>query len=420
MIADALVSIYEERYNPLTELDRGLFRETLRHINAAVGEGFLKAHFDPTGEFARQIRNNNEIWSAFKVHRMQQDIASKMLDQDGNLKPFSKFAQDVQSITDHQCKQWLRTEYDTAVLRAHLAAEYKQFEAEKDVYPNIEWTPTTSHTPGEDHCPFWGVVRPVGDRFWSEHHPGDRWNCKCGWEQTDRTPTSVPTLPAPIAKKSTPHTGLDNNPALDGQIFGDNHPYFPKSCASCPLNKGLIKRKVKDCYACSHAAELLSTADDFKKVKEFKNGGAYLEHEQVDRQGSDYRMIKRIGVEFARMGMVAKATPKLHFKDPEYKAIYGSLIGTKYERKCPDLLIDGKFYELESFSGKWAKIKLKHMLSNGLKQSDRIVINNTKGGSDRIIRKLIKARENIGARISEVWLYEKGKLRLFYKTTGGF
>ena len=59
------------------------------------------------------------------------------------------------------------------------------------------------------------------------------------------------------------------------------------------------------------------------------------------------------------------------------------------------------------------------MLSNGLKQSDRIVINNTKGGSDRIIRKLIKARENISARISEVWLYEKGKLRLFYKTTGG-
>jgi hypothetical protein len=350
---------------------------------------------------------------------MQQDIASKMLDRDGNLKPFSKFAQDVQSITDHQCKQWLRTEYDTAVLRAHLAAEYKQFEAEKDVFPNIEWTPTTSHTPGEDHRPFWGVVRPVGDRFWSEHHPGDRWNCKCGWEQTDRTPTSVPTLPAPIAKKSTPHTGLDNNPAIDGQIFGDSHPYFPKSCASCPLNKGLIKRKVKDCYTCSHAAELLSTADDFKKVKEFKNGGAYLEHEQVDRQSGDYKMIKRVGVEFARMGMVAKATPKLHFKDPEYKAIYGSLIGTKYERKCPDLLIDGKFYELESFSGKWAKIKLKHMLSNGLKQSDRIVINNTKGGSDRIIRKLIKARENIGARISEVWLYEKGKLRLFYKTTGG-
>lgn len=419
MIADALVGIYEKRYNPLTELDRGLFRETLRHINAAVSEGFVKAHFDPTSEFARQIRSNNEIWSAFKVHRMQQDIASKMLDRDGNLKPFSTFARDVQSITDHQYKQWLRTEYDTAVLRAHLAAEYEQFEAEKDVYPNIEWIPTTSHTPGEDHRPFWGVVRPVGDRFWSEHHPGDRWNCKCGWEQTDRTPTSVPTLPDPIAKKSTPHTGLDNNPAVDGQIFGDSHPYFPKSCAVCPLNKGLIKRKKKDCYACPYAAELLNTADDFKKVKEFKNGGVYLEHEQVDRQSGDYRMIKRIGVEFARMGMVAKATPKLHFKAPEYKAIYGSLIGTKYERKCPDLLIDGKFYELESFNGKWTKNKLKRMLSNGLLQSDRIIINNTKGGSDRIIRKLIKAREHKIANILEVWLYEKGKLRLFYKTTGG-
>ena len=59
------------------------------------------------------------------------------------------------------------------------------------------------------------------------------------------------------------------------------------------------------------------------------------------------------------------------------------------------------------------------MLSNGLLQSDRIIINNTKGGSDRIIRKLIKAREHKIANILEVWLYEKGKLRLFYKTTGG-
>ncbi|MDO4725926.1 MAG: phage minor head protein [Porphyromonadaceae bacterium] len=414
MIADALVSIYEKRYNPLTELDRGLFRETLRHINSAVSEGFTRAHFDPTSEFARQIRSNNEIWSAFKVHRMQQDIAGKMLDRDGNLKSFSKFAKDVRSITDHQCKQWLRTEYDTAVLRAHRAAEYRQFEAEKDVLPNIEWTPTTSHTPGEDHRLFWGVVRPVGDRFWQFHRPGDRWNCKCGWEQTDRTPTSVPTLPAPVAKKSTPHAGLDNNPAVDGRIFGDSHPYFPKNCAVCPLNKGLIKRKEKNCYTCSHAAELLGTADDFKKVKEFKNGGAYFEHEQVDRQSGDYKMIKRIGGEFARMGMVAKATPKLHFKGPEYKAVYGSLIGTKYERKCPDLLVDGKFYEVESFIPPFSKRKMGNMIKKGLLQSDRIIINNTRGCSDRYIKKLIVDRIKKGQNIKEVWIYNKGKIRLLH------
>ena len=54
------------------------------------------------------------------------------------------------------------------------------------------------------------------------------------------------------------------------------------------------------------------------------------------------------------------------------------------------------------------------MLSHGLKQSGRIIINNNKGGNDRLIRKMIQARLHINADIKEIWLYEKGKLRLFY------
>ena len=39
----------------------------------------------------------------------------------------------------------------------------------------------------------------------------------------------------------------------------------------------------------------------------------------------------------------------------------------------------------------------------------------TKGAADRIIRKAIMARLRIGTNIEEVWLYEKGRKRLFYK-----
>jgi hypothetical protein len=37
------------------------------------------------------------------------------------------------AIADHQVYQWLQTEYDTAVIRAHQAADWKQFEREKDI-----------------------------------------------------------------------------------------------------------------------------------------------------------------------------------------------------------------------------------------------------------------------------------------------
>ena len=55
------------------------------------------------------------------------------------------------------------------------------------------------------------------------------------------------------------------------------------------------------------------------------------------------------------------------------------------------------------------------MISHGMKQSARMIINNTKGASDRFIRQAVVARLNVGATIKEVWLYEKGRKRLFFK-----
>ena len=55
------------------------------------------------------------------------------------------------------------------------------------------------------------------------------------------------------------------------------------------------------------------------------------------------------------------------------------------------------------------------MVSHGMKQSSRMIINNTKGASDRFIRQAIVARINVGATVKEVWLYEKGRKRLLFK-----
>ena len=154
---------------------------------------------------------------------------------------------------------------------------------------------------------------------------------------------------------------------------------------------------------------------DFKAIKTFKNGGVFKEHTSIDKTQSDYTIVKNIGIEFARLGKLVEATPVLHFKSPEYAAIYGTLVGTKYYRKCPDLLIDGKFYEVETYLPPFKKDKIRGMFNKGLKQSPNIIINNTKGASDRFIKRMIYKRVSIGQDINEVWLYEKGKVRLLYK-----
>ena len=91
-----------------------------------------------------------------------------------------------------QVGAWLQTEYDTAVIRAHAAADWQEFERNKDIFPNLRWMPTTSPEPESTHAAYWRMklTLPVDDPFWVYHHPGDRWNCKCSLEATDE-PGSV-------------------------------------------------------------------------------------------------------------------------------------------------------------------------------------------------------------------------------------
>jgi hypothetical protein len=275
----ALKRIYSEDFNPMTELEENLFNEFWDKLNEATEKGLGEVFpvINPDDDFLEALRHNNAVFSAFKVHRMQNDMAAKLLDENGELKPFEQWLNDVKPIADHQVRQWFHTEYDTAVKRAHLAAEWKQFEREADVLPNLEWIRSTSITPGADHQVFWGTVRPINDEFWNLHKPGDRWGCKCELRATDKLPTKNFV---PDGETEKPAPGLDGNPAKEGIIFSDTHPYNPPSCAACNLpgkkvlsdnpsnrlasffNVGAKGRK--DCYHCSRPAELIKSTERVK------------------------------------------------------------------------------------------------------------------------------------------------------------
>ena len=427
MLQQYLRAIYNG-FDTSRAVEPTMWREVLRVLNEATVSGLLQSSA-PThrDSFLAALRHSNEVFAAFKVHSMSERMAARLLNPDGTLKPFRQWADDVKSISSHYVGAWLRTEYDTALIRAHNAADWQQFIRDADVMPNLRWMPTTSPTPESSHRAFWErkLTLPVSDPFWDEHHPGDRWNCKCSLEQTDDPPT--PELKAEFAGEA-PQPGLTNNPGKDGHTFSQDHPYFPKSCASCGFyKKASIKNRLlpaflniraKDCYNCPYINGCISrmSSDGFKLEHNFKNGGKLYVHPDIDKDKADYKDMKRICLQLAKMGHEVRMTPRLHCKSEEYKQIYGSLIGTKYEKKCPDFSVDGVFYEYEGFVKPWNKKKVGHMLSHGLQQSSRVVINNTKGCSDRFIRKAVMARIHLpGQEVNEVWIYEKGNVRLFYK-----
>lgn len=264
-----------------------MWREITRILNEATIEGISQSRLATTLEgsapvlegspssipthdeaFYQALRHSNEVFAAFKVHTFGKDMAAKLFDSDGKLKSFDQWTQDTMGITSHQVGSWLETEYNTAILRAHQAADWQEFVRNKDIFPNLRWLMTTSPDPEDTHKHYWmtGLTLPVDDPFWNKHYPGDHWNCKCSLESTDapvHRPADIP--------EEKPAPGLDENPGKEGHIFTQSHPYFPKGCSSCFANKAngvtnaflrLFENNAKRCFECHKIEKNIQKALD--------------------------------------------------------------------------------------------------------------------------------------------------------------
>ena len=334
-IAKALTAIYGKEFDIDSELEAHIFEETRRIFAQAAAEGIadsVESGADvPGDEFLKALRESVDVFSAFRTHRMQNDIAAQLTDEQGQLKPFSRFAKDVQPYVRHKNRAWLRTEYDTAIRRAHQAADWQQFEAEKDVLPNLEWIPSTSPTPGADHRVFWGTVLPVDDPFWKEHRPGDRWNCKCELRATDKDCTARPSGTA----KDNPQPGLENNPGKDGQLFSDKHPYYPDSCAACQYSGNKLMALFHDLAGskkhCNSCRKVEKVVKETKGLDERKDTNR-KEYERL-KQDPDY-----INVKYDKKSGGVKGAHKGHIDHSDEKPIFMGLNPTQLEKACQDEL----------------------------------------------------------------------------------
>jgi len=327
-VLDEFVNAIYGGFDVENSIEPTMWQELTKIMNEATAKGLSKGEFsiDHNRGFLDAVKHANEVFAAFKTHAMGKSMASKLLDDNGNLKPFDKWMKDISSISSHHVGSWLKTEYNTAVLRAHNAADWRSFIENKDIMPNLRWMPTTSPDAEAVHRGYWEkkLTLPVEHPFWNKHHPGDRWNCKCSLESTD-DPASpddvIDDLPVEPAQR-----GLENNPGKDGKIFNDTHPYFPKNCNQCSFykNRG-FKNKVKtwfnnhekDCYNCSFFNNKEEEQKRRNSIKEFIENalglpwggkkGVYL----GEISNEEVKALKRIGVELK--------VPSIHVIDTDLK-----------------------------------------------------------------------------------------------------
>lgn len=224
LMARLLADIFARKFNVEDEIYPELYEAARDTFRRAMEEGYpMEETEDADRLFHEALKNDADVFAAFRTHRMQNDIASQLLDEDGRLKEFRQFREDAESVIGTYNNHWLRTEYDTAVLRARYAADWKRFSRNADILPNLKWMPTTSADPDVFHMEYWriGLTLPKTHPFWKNHHPHDRWGCKCDLEETDDPVTGI--IPEVDYK---PSPGLENNPGLEPELFSHTHPYY--------------------------------------------------------------------------------------------------------------------------------------------------------------------------------------------------
>ncbi len=375
----------------------------------------------------RRLTRSNYIFSGMKAFHELHEAFPSLLDENGNRKPFERFLNDVRKIDGTYNANYLRAEYNFVAASAEMAAKWEQFMRDGDRY-NLQYRTQQDDKVRPEHAALDRVTLPPSDSFWEEHWPPLSWGCRCTVVQVRKS--KYPETPHDEAMArgeealQKDKTGMFRfNSGLKGKAMPDYNPYTIKKCKTCPVanggKNGQLARFVPDNEVCK-ACVLVHQCEQLRgKVIKHGKGTIKVCH-LVDRRDSDYERLMAVARHFASDGAHVVLTPKMTRPQKfEYDCVYGSLRGSRYDGKCPDLKIGEHWYEHEGFTTDNPKRAFNNMMNHGLKQSDRLILDRP-DLTDRFMLRSIQNRINLGIHIQEVWLRNKDNtLTLLYKKTDG-
>lgn len=375
----------------------------------------------------RGLRRSDFIFSGIKTFHELNEAFPSLVDENGDLKPFERFLNDVRKVDETYNAHYLRAEYNFVTASARMGAKWEEFMQDGDRY-NLRYRTQKDDRVRPEHAALDGVTLPPSDPFWQKFFPPNGWNCRCDVVQVLKSKYPVTDheeamrLGEEALQKDS--KGIFRfNPGIERKTVPDYNPYTVRRCRDCDIAKngtpGKFAAFVPDNEVC--AACLLIRQCEQLRGEVIKHGKGTIEISHlVNRADNDYQRLMDVARHFAKDGATVVLTPKItRSASFKYDCVYASLRGTQYEGKCPDLKIGDHWYEHEGFITTNPKRAFSNMMNDGLKQSDRLIIDRPEL-TERFMLRSILNRVRQGAQIEEVWLRNlDGSLSLLYKKTDG-
>lgn len=184
---------------------------------------------------ARMVSYDNNIvaFSGAKTFQEVKDLNSFVFTPEGAKRPFKEYREFAQQINDQYNVKWLKTEQDTAFGLAQSADQWMEIEAEKDLFPMLQYQTADDERVRDEHAAWDGVARPVDDSFWDTRMPINGFNCRCTVTRlTEGKKTDLRGTP-----KNTDEL-FNTNPGKVDYVFNEQkHPYFKHTKVEGPAFK---------------------------------------------------------------------------------------------------------------------------------------------------------------------------------------
>lgn len=210
----------EYHYKVAAYLEKALYEGFKSDL---LSTGFTSAKYD----ILQGLRRHIYQFSAAKQYSQVREMSAFIVEK-GNQSRFKEFKELADKVFDTYNKNYLRTEYQTAVGQSEMARQWAEIEDTKEDFPFL-----TYHTQGDarvrdEHAVLNGITRPVDDPFWNNYMPKNGWNCRCFVTKHERkkvTDLSERDLPE-FGEQAFPKV-FRMNPGKDRLIFNPKfHPYY--------------------------------------------------------------------------------------------------------------------------------------------------------------------------------------------------
>ncbi|MDK7674378.1 phage minor head protein [Weeksella virosa] len=222
----------KKSYQPKDLLTEEPYQDLVRKTNDFLGK--TVANNVVSEGMQNILKNDVFIFSHLRTHAQLMEASSLLLTEDGKLKPFYKFKQDIAKINDQFNDNYLQAEYQFAMHSTKMAERWARTNhSERYV---IMYRTANDDKVRASHQPLHGIALPSNHPFWDEFYPPNGWRCRCTTVQTrsDKVEITNDEFAMKAGRNATSQVGKDGknrleifrfNPGKQKLVFPPKHPY---------------------------------------------------------------------------------------------------------------------------------------------------------------------------------------------------